>query len=93
MISARCRRDASKVLLFFVLIILLVQAVPVAASSNDNETKKIDFDDGSMSANDVSQLEYRSSIGQVLRKAGRKAVGGGFPGAVAGIVQVITLMW
>lgn len=96
MISARCRRDASKVLLFFVLIILLVQAVPAAverASSNDNETKKIDFDDGSMSANDVSQLEYRSSIGQVLRKAGRKAVGGGFPGAVAGIVQVITLMW
>ncbi|OEU16839.1 mitochondrial carrier [Fragilariopsis cylindrus CCMP1102] len=33
------------------------------------------------------------SIGQIFRKAGRKALGGGLPGAVAGVVQVLTLMW
>jgi len=33
------------------------------------------------------------TIGEIFRKAGRKALGGGLPGAVAGVVQVITLMW
>jgi len=33
------------------------------------------------------------SISQIFHKAGRKALGGGLPGAVAGVVQVMTLMW
>jgi len=32
-------------------------------------------------------------ISQIFYKAGRKALGGGLPGAVAGVVQVMTLMW
>uniref|UniRef100_A0A6U9X4E8 Mitochondrial carrier protein n=1 Tax=Pseudo-nitzschia australis TaxID=44445 RepID=A0A6U9X4E8_9STRA len=33
------------------------------------------------------------SVGEIFRKAGRKALGGGLPGAAAGVVQVFTLMW
>jgi len=33
------------------------------------------------------------SISQIFHKAGRKALGGGYPGAIAGVVQVMTLMW
>ena len=33
------------------------------------------------------------SIGEIFQKAGQKALGGGLPGAAAGVVQVFTLMW
>ena len=33
------------------------------------------------------------SLKEVLVKAGKRALGGGLPGALAGIIQVITLMW
>jgi hypothetical protein len=33
------------------------------------------------------------TLNQILIKAGRKGLGGGIPGALAGIVQVVTLMW
>ncbi|GMH87646.1 hypothetical protein TrVE_jg2643 [Triparma verrucosa] len=33
------------------------------------------------------------SISKILRKAGKKALGGGLPGAAAGLVQVLSLMW
>ena len=29
----------------------------------------------------------------VIRKALNKAIGGGIPGAIAGVIQVLTLMW
>lgn len=32
------------------------------------------------------------TLGKILREAGRKGLGGGVPGAVAGIIQVLTLM-
>jgi len=32
------------------------------------------------------------TMGQMLRKAGRKGLGGGLPGAIAGVFQVLTLM-
>lgn len=33
------------------------------------------------------------TLSQILRKAGRIGIGGGVPGAIAGVVQVISLMW
>lgn len=35
----------------------------------------------------------RATMNQILLKAGRKGLGGGIPGAVAGIIQVVLLMW
>jgi len=33
------------------------------------------------------------TFNQILVKAGKRGLGGGLPGAVAGVVQVVTLMW
>ena len=33
------------------------------------------------------------SLNQILIKAGKRGLGGGIPGAIAGAVQVVTLMW
>jgi len=33
------------------------------------------------------------TLSQILAKAGRISIGGGIPGAIAGVAQVITLMW
>jgi len=33
------------------------------------------------------------SLNEILLKAGRRGLGGGIPGAMAGVIQVVTLMW
>jgi hypothetical protein len=33
------------------------------------------------------------TLNQILVKAGKRGLGGGIPGAIAGVVQVLTLMW
>lgn len=40
-----------------------------------------------------TQEEQRPTMNQILFRAGTKGLGGGIPGALAGMVQVITLMW
>jgi hypothetical protein len=35
----------------------------------------------------------KMSLNQILIKAGKRGLGGGIPGAIAGVVQVLTLMW
>jgi hypothetical protein len=35
----------------------------------------------------------QAPLGEVMRNAGRKALGGGIPGAAAMSLQVLTLMW
>jgi hypothetical protein len=37
--------------------------------------------------------EKAMTLNQILIKAGKRGLGGGIPGAVAGAVQVLTLMW
>ena len=39
------------------------------------------------------QPHTSSSFQRILIKAGKRGIGGGLPGAVAGVVQVLTLMW
>jgi hypothetical protein len=41
----------------------------------------------------VIQEEKRPTMNQILIRAGKSGLGGGIPGALAGMVQVITLMW
>jgi len=37
--------------------------------------------------------EKEGGLNQILIRAGKRGLGGGIPGALAGIVQVVTLMW
>ena len=50
--------------------------------------------------NPVFELSARAAakeetldMGEILRKAGRRALGGGIPGAAAMGIQVLSLMW
>ena len=46
------------------------------------------------SSRDPPAVKQRTlSLNQIFVKAGRRGIGGGIPGAIAGIVQVVTLMW
>jgi hypothetical protein len=38
------------------------------------------------------ETDQNMTFGQILRQAGRKGLGGGLPGAIAGVVQVLSLM-
>jgi hypothetical protein len=40
-----------------------------------------------------SNSSKRTSLNQILIRAGRRGLGGGLPGALAGMVQVVSLMW
>ena len=39
------------------------------------------------------QDEATLTLNQIFVRAGRRGLGGGIPGAIAGVVQVVTLMW
>ena len=39
------------------------------------------------------QAKEQQTLGEALRNAGKKALGGGIPGAAAMAIQVLTLMW
>jgi hypothetical protein len=41
----------------------------------------------------IAQEEKRPTVNQILIRAGKSGLGGGILGALAGIIQVITLMW
>jgi len=45
------------------------------------------------SATPMPQQPPQPSFSEILKKAGKSGIGGGIPGFVAGIVQVLTLMW
>jgi len=62
----------------------------VKTSSNDKEGEE---EQKRSLSSTLSETETPLSISQIFHNAGRKALGGGLPGAVAGVVQVMTLMW
>jgi hypothetical protein len=41
----------------------------------------------------TQEEEERPTMNQILIRAGKTGLGGGIPGALAGMVQVVTLMW
>ena len=42
---------------------------------------------------EVEPMVSKMTLNQILIKAGKRGLGGGLPGAIAGVVQVLTLMW
>ena len=46
-----------------------------------------------MSPSELLALPGKVASSPILRKAAKRAIGGGLSGAVAGVVQVLTLMW
>ena len=40
-----------------------------------------------------SKLQTTATFSEILKKAGKSGIGGGIPGAIAGVIQVLTLMW
>lgn len=39
------------------------------------------------------KAKQQANFSEILKKAGKSGIGGGVPGAIAGVVQVLTLMW
>ena len=62
--------------------------------SNQNE-KASSSSSSSSSGQEIKQqeLKLKRSLPQILKSAAAKGLGGGIPGAIAGAVQVLTLMW
>jgi len=69
--------------------------VACAAYTRNRPTKERDLEahsSGSSNNNDSQHLqidEKELTLNQLLRKAGKKGLGGGIPGFVAGVVQVL----
>jgi len=83
-----------------------VSVAVIAVSSNGDEEDETTSDVSSSSSSSTKIKSGRSqssstsssdasgrNLRDIFRKAGRKALGGGLPGAAAGVVQVLTLMW
>lgn len=63
--------------------------VDPSTSSENNKAPKLEY----MYVTGAAFPPVPSNFRQILRKAWRKALGGGIPGAIAGIIQVVLLMW
>ena len=44
-------------------------------------------------ADAITKAEKRLTLSQIFYRAGKRGLGGGLPGALAGIIQVLSLMW
>ncbi len=48
---------------------------------------------GNIDSTVLRRQEPKQTFSEILKKAGKSGIGGGVPGALAGVVQVIALMW
>mmetsp|Transcript_9360 Transcript_9360/g.27952 ORF Transcript_9360/g.27952 Transcript_9360/m.27952 type:complete len:443 (+) Transcript_9360:344-1672(+) len=70
-------------------------------NDNEHQTSEGSKADRSLSSSKSSPKTHSNrapttstpSVGDIFRKAWRRALGGGLPGAAAGVVQVFALMW
>eukprot|EP00977_Amphora_coffeiformis_P001937 scaffold370_cov176-Amphora_coffeaeformis.AAC.14 len=56
-------------------------------------TKDRENDNGGTFSSVAANGKQKLSVNQILIRAGKRGLGGGIPGALAGIIQVLTLMW
>jgi hypothetical protein len=74
------------------------QSSAVAATPTDG-SKQVDSEKSNASPESKSAdfrrqtEEKRINLNQILIRAGQSGLGGGVPGAIAGVVQVVSLMW
>lgn len=63
--------------------------VPSVAKSSQTRLRG-----GNIGDNDVlSRQKQGATFSEILKKAGKSGIGGGVPGAIAGVCQVFSLMW
>eukprot|EP00980_Cylindrotheca_fusiformis_P030989 scaffold25694_cov127-Cylindrotheca_fusiformis.AAC.20 len=69
--------------------------VPLASTTAVAESTHIEAvnDEEATQRSREASTRSRMNLNDVLIKAGKRGLGGGVPGAVAGVVQVIALMW
>lgn len=66
--------------------------IPESARRSRSFVRK-SMSEGSPARPRKSQDEVTLTLNQIFARAGRRGLGGGVPGAIAGVVQVVTLMW
>jgi hypothetical protein len=66
---------------------------PVLRSDRSLSASSDSLSSKSSTSNSVNSNTNQPTLRDIFRKAGKKALGGGIPGAIAGFVQVFTLMW
>ena len=70
-----------------------------ASEVDDNDVAPVDVELVSSITKKVSGIEESSvrkppmTMNRILIKAGKRGLGGGLPGALAGAIQVLSLMW
>jgi hypothetical protein len=64
-----------------------------ASSSEDKERNEAVRRSSLGRSRSLTPGEQRPTMNQILIRAGKRGLGGGIPGALAGVVQVISLMW
>ena len=70
----------------------VVHAVVVTSSEQPDSITDENKNETALKPN-LSAHSSKLTMSQILAKAGKRAMGGGFSGAVAGVVQVLALMW
>lgn len=84
--------------LLILLIVYLVSLAGTTGIKNENNSPAIETQTVDDELDDVAQIENvpaisKSNTTDILQRALQKAIGGGVPGAVAGVIQVLGLMW
>jgi hypothetical protein len=60
---------------------------------DESETKFLSRSSRARELQKTTIPESKLTINQILYNAGKRGLGGGIPGAIAGVVQVVSLMW
>ena len=68
-------------------------AAPVAQQEKDKKKRRRNLQTTSSLVKPKQTDDKTMTLNQILIKAGKRGLGGGLPGAMAGVVQVTTLMW
>ena len=83
----------------FLTILPVAHAAEEVRHQQEQPTKELDKQQHKVSSNQLLRMNDDSSknrpltLNQLLLKAGKKGLGGGIPGFIAGIFQVLSLMW
>jgi hypothetical protein len=68
-------------------------AETISTRGRQQQQQQQDNDEDNNNNNSLQQQDQQQSFDQLLRNAAKRGLGGGLHGAVAGVVQVLTLMW
>jgi len=76
----------------------IVSSPPYIASSSSSPSSsrilhKVKYHPTNMNKNTTKKETTTLSLNQILLKAGKSGLGGGIQGAIAGVIQVLSLMW